>query len=566
MAALAFWLGVRSDRLAHPAATGLYSAYLVAVFGLTGLYWRLRRPVSRFGPLLMVFALLAWVGSGASTDAAPAFALGVVLEAPLTFLTFYLFLAFPSGRLTTLTERLLMAALGLSLLVLCGLQALTAPVLEGAGPLAGCRPACPPNPLQVASVPPEVVERAGEAETYLGLVVTAGIVVVYARRLSAATPPQRRALLAVASTSLVFLAVFFVYHFARDALEVDRGRLETLGWVLLACRMLVPLGFLVALLQAELFAARVLRTLVDRIAARPTRAQWRDTLASALDDPALQVGYWDPGSEEHRRADGERLVPPPRGSHRAWVPAERNGRPMAALAIDEALLEDPELVRAATAVTVLAVENGALEVEAKITRERILEAGYAERRRIERDLHDSAQQRLIALGIRLSRAGEQLGSSAEGALVEELSRQVDEALGDLRRLTGGAPPLLREHGIAAGLRAVATWTPMKVTVFDDGIRRHSAALEATVYYCCLEALHNAAKHGGRDISATVRLTEDAGVLTFAVEDDGAGFSSGTVRLGAGLVNLAERVSAVGGTLSIDSAPGQGTRIVGRLPV
>jgi signal transduction histidine kinase len=567
MAASAFWLGIRSGHLPHPVATAFYSAYLVLAFGLIGLYWWLRRRASRFGPLLMTCGVLAWIYSWESAGASLPFSLGVLVEGPLTFLTFYLFLAFPSGRLTTPAERVLMAALGVSLLGFFGVWALTTPVLAGGGPLAGCTPACPANALQVTSASPALVERAGDAETYLGLVVTAGVVVVYAVRFGSATPPQRRALLAVASTSLLFLPVFFVYHAARGLLGVDPARLETLGWVLLGCRVLLPLGFLVALLQAELFGARVLRTLVDRIATRPTRAQWRDTLATALDDPPLQVGYWDPEGEEYRRADDQTLSPPVAGSGRAWVPAEQqNGRPMAALTIDEALLDDPELVRAATAVTVLAVENGALEVEAKITRERILEAGYAERRRIERDLHDSAQQRLIALGIRLSRAGEQLGSSAGGALVEELSTQVDEALNELRRMAGGAPPLLTEEGIAAGLRAVASWSPIEVTVFDDGVRRHSEALESTVYYCCLEALQNAAKHGGRDISATVRLTEDHRVLTFAVEDDGAGFNSGTVRLGAGLVNLAERVSAVGGTLSVDSAPGQGTRIVGRLPV
>ena len=566
MTASAFWLGVTSDHLRHPVATAFYSAYLVAAFMLVGLYWALRRPATRFGRLLMTFGALAWVHSWESSESPLLFDLGVLVEGPLTFLTFYLFLAFPSGRLTAPVERLLMGALGLSLLVFFGLWALMTPALAGAGPLAGCVPACPANLLQIGSVPLDVVQRIGDAQVYLGLAATAAIVIVYSRRFGHATRPQRRALLAVASTSLLFLSVFFVYHGAREVLGVAPERLETLGWVLLGCRVLLPLGFLAALLQAELLAARGLRTLVDRLSTRPTLQQWQDSVAAALDDPALEIGYWDVDGEEHRRPDGRALAPPPEGSGRAWVPAERNGRPMAALVIDEALLEDPELVRAATSVTLLAVENGALEGEAKISRERILEAGYAERRRIERNLHDSAQQRLIALGIRLSRAGEQLGSSAEGTLVEELGVQVDEALGELRRVAGGAPPVLSEHGIAAALRAVAAWTPTAVTILDDGVRRHSKALESTVYYCCLEALQNAAKHGGDDITATVRLTEASGVLTFAVEDDGAGFHAGAVRLGAGLVNLAERVSAVGGTLTVDSAPGHGTRIVGRLPI
>ena len=105
-----------------------------------------------------------------------------------------------------------------------------------------------------------------------------------------------------------------------------------------------------------------------------------------------------------------------------------------------------------------------------------------------------------------------------------------------------------------------------MTVVDDGVRRHSEALEATAYCCCLEALQNAAKHAGPGFGATVRLDEDAAVLTFTVEDDGAGFDAGAVSPGSGLANLAERIEAVGGTLAIDSAPGTGTRIVGRLPL
>jgi signal transduction histidine kinase len=215
---------------------------------------------------------------------------------------------------------------------------------------------------------------------------------------------------------------------------------------------------------------------------------------------------------------------------------------------------------------VLAVENGALEGEVRTSRARILEAGHAERRRIERDLHDSAQQRLIALGINLSLAGERLGRSEDRALVDELGEQVDEALRELRSVAGGAPRTLVDEGIAAAIRAVAAWTPIQVTVLDDGVGRHADALESTVYYCCLEALQNAAKHAGPDATAVVRLSEDERSLCFVVEDDGRGFDARSIRLRAGLTNIAERVEAVGGSVAIESSPGNGTRIVGRLPV
>src|SRR3954452_21321106 len=117
MASSAFWLGITSDHLPHPVATSIYSAYLVAAFMLIGLYWWLRRPASRFGPLLMTFGAVAWIYAWESADTALLFDLGVLVEGPLAFLTYYLFLAFPSGRLTTTVERILIAALGVALLV-----------------------------------------------------------------------------------------------------------------------------------------------------------------------------------------------------------------------------------------------------------------------------------------------------------------------------------------------------------------------------------------------------------------------------------------------------------------
>jgi signal transduction histidine kinase len=566
MSGTAFWFGITSEHVPHPVATAVYSAYLVAAFLLMGLYWWLRRPASRFGTLLMAFGAIAWVYSWESADAAVLFDLGVRVEGPLAFLTFYLFLAFPSGRVTGMVERLLLGALGLSLLVFFGLWVLMTPALVGGGPLAGCVAACPANVLQVGSVSPEVVLRVGEAETYVGLVATVGVVVVYALRLGSASRPQRRALIAVAATPLLFMPVFFVYHFARQALGVEPARLETLGWVLIGCRVLLPLGFLVALWQAELFAARALRAFMDRLAARPTPAQWRHGVATALDDAALEIGYWDALAHEHRQADGRVLEPPPRGSGRAWVQADRDGQPVAAMVVDVALAEDPEIVRAAASATVLAVENGALEGEAKTSRAWILEAGHAERRRIERDLHDSAQQRLVALGIRLSLAGERLDGSEHRALVDDLGAQVDEALRELRGVAGGAPRTLIDEGIAAAIRAVAAWTPLEITVLDHGGGRHADGLESTVYYCRLEALQNAAKHAGPDATVVVRLREDDRDLVFEVQDDGQGFDVRSVERRAGLANIAERVEAVGGRASIDSSPGEGTRIVGRLPL
>jgi signal transduction histidine kinase len=196
-----------------------------------------------------------------------------------------------------------------------------------------------------------------------------------------------------------------------------------------------------------------------------------------------------------------------------------------------------------------------------------LEACHAERRRIERDLHDSAQQRLVALRVHLTLAGERLDRSEERTMLERLGVEVDDAIDELRTVAHGIyPPILADQGIGAALASVARSSAMPVEIRDGWLGRHSEAVETTVYFCCLEGLQNAAKHAGPGASATIHLSEAGGCVSFSVEDDGAGFDPDDVDRGAVLTNLTDRVAAVGGTLQIDAGPGRGTRITGEIPV
>ena len=235
--------------------------------------------------------------------------------------------------------------------------------------------------------------------------------------------------------------------------------------------------------------------------------------------------------------------------------------------LDNALAGDPELVRAAASATVLAVEQGALEGELRSSRARIVEAGDVERRRIERDLHDSAQQRLVALRIHLEIAGAKLEGPEQREMVERLGLEVDEAIDDLRSVASGVyPAVLTDGGVAVALKSVARHAALPVAILDRGIGRHPAAIEATVYFCCVEAVQNAAKHAGAGASVKVSLERDDGHVAFAVEDDGRGFDRRTAREGSGITNIADRLATAGGTLTVESAPSEGTRIAGRIPV
>jgi signal transduction histidine kinase len=563
--ASAVWLAVTSEHVERPAATALYRSYLAAGPMLIGLYWWRRRPASRFGPLLIVFGITAWVVSWQSSDWPLVFDLGVLAEAPATILTFYLFLAFPSGRLNTVVDRLLIGSWTVIMLGFFLPWALGSPVIAGGGPLSACVPACPENVLQIGSAP-GLVDFLGRWETYLALALTVAVLVVYAARLRTASRPRRRALIAVAASSLLFLPVFFTYHFSRQILQLDLGTLQTMSWLVVGARILLPLGFLVALFQAELFAGVARGTLLEQLVTQPSPERWRDAVADALDDPAVRLAYWDPTSGRYRQPGGEALTAPA-DADRAWIEVDRDGRHVAALVIDAALAEDPELVRAATSATILAVESGNLEGERRDSRARIVAAGDAERQRIERDLHDSTQQRLVALRIHLALASEQIDRPEQRTMIEQLGAEVDATLDDLRTVARGVyPDVLRHDGIAAALRAVARHAAPPVKIENGLGRRYADEIELAVYFSCLEALQNAAKHAGSGASATVRLIDDGESIRFTIEDDGAGFDPSSVQRGAGLNNIAERVSAAGGSLRIDSARGRGTCITGRLPV
>jgi signal transduction histidine kinase len=234
--------------------------------------------------------------------------------------------------------------------------------------------------------------------------------------------------------------------------------------------------------------------------------------------------------------------------------------------IDDALAENPELVRAATSATVLAVENGNLVGQLRAAELRVREVGAAERKRIENNLHDSAQQRLVALGIRLVLTSERMYGPEQDEL-QRFSAEVDQILNEVRAAANGAAPSeLAAYGVAAALESLAASGVMPVTIEDRGFGRRSERIETTVFFCCAEALQNATKHAGVSASASVLLSHEDEWLLFSVEDDGAGFELSTVARGKGLNNLDERVASAGGSLTLDTARGRGTRICGRVPV
>jgi len=208
--------------------------------------------------------------------------------------------------------------------------------------------------------------------------------------------------------------------------------------------------------------------------------------------------------------------------------------------------------------------------ELRASRARIVEAGDAQRRRIERDLHDGAQQHLVALAVSVNLVRQIADNDPDTAksMLEQIGTDLQEAVQELRNLAHGIyPPLLMDRGLGEALSAASGRAALPTGVEADGIGRYPQALEAAVYFCCLEALQNAAKHAGEGAQAMITVREDEGALLFEVRDDGAGFDLATgAHEGHGFVNMRDRVGAIGGSINVESAPGHGTTITGRIPL
>jgi signal transduction histidine kinase len=204
------------------------------------------------------------------------------------------------------------------------------------------------------------------------------------------------------------------------------------------------------------------------------------------------------------------------------------------------------------------------------SRARIVAAGDAARRKLERNLHDGAQQRLVALAVKIRLARDSVEDDPDDAigLLDELKTDLQETIQEVRALAHGIfPPLLVSGGLPEALRAAGARSPMPTTVDVTTTRRYHQDVEAAVYFCCLEAMQNSAKHGGEGASIDVRVWEEPSLLCFEVADDGAGFDRAGMGVdGHGFVNMADRIGAIEGTLSVASTPGTGTKVGGRIPL
>jgi signal transduction histidine kinase len=364
--------------------------------------------------------------------------------------------------------------------------------------------------------------------------------------------------LALVMIALLFTMATFDWPGFR---EVQRGTLFVMG--------LAPLAFLLGLLDARL-ARSSIGDLIVELREEPAAPDLRNALAGALRDPTLDLAYWLPDFQTYVDLQG-RPVELPDDPERTATLIERNGRHVAALLHDRALDDERQLLEAAGAAAGMSLENARLQAELRArveelsgSRARVIEAGQRERQRLERNLHDGAQQRLIALSLRLSMLEKRL--PAEPTLKQELDiarSEIALSLEELRDVARGIhPAVLSIHGLAVAVESLAAKAPLAVRLTLDVPDRLGEVVEVAAYYVVCEGLANVAKHA-RAASATVSLQRRRGRLVVEVVDDGVG-GADTER-GSGLRGLADRVEALGGRLRVWTPLGGGTRVQAEIP-
>ena len=527
-----------------------------------GLYAWTQPASARFGRIVILTGFVYFLATLSSSANEVVYSVGRIAGWAAELCITYLVLSFPTGRLTGRPDRVIMR-LAVALIVLLYLPtALLADGYPTPSQWASCIEDCPGNAFQVVASEPAFVETWLRP---LREVITVALFVAatarLATRMSSSSPLLRRAIvpaLAVAAARLATYAVALVLR----AIDPD-GTLATASATLVAVFFpLITLAFLAGLLRWRLYVGASLGRLANSGDLHTSPQALSRGLAAAFRDPELQVLEPYPDA--------------PPGPGRALTPIREDGRPVAAVSHDEALRDERAFVDTVTTLAHTMLEHrrltartAALLREVEESRARIAATADEERRRLERDLHDGAQQRLVALRMRLGLASELLARDhASGAeLVRQLGPEAEAALEEMRSLARGVYPApLADHGVAEALRAVARRSPLPVAVIAERGRRYPETIEAAAYFCCLEALQNAAKHAGGAARVTVRVAEHDGCLQLEVTDDGIGFDPARTARGAGLTNVEDRARAMGGDAVVESRAGTGTRLVVRLPL
>jgi signal transduction histidine kinase len=547
-----------SDHVDHRGLTVAIGLGIGAAWIGTGLYAWWRRPANRVGAL-MTWTGFAWLLNAFVAADAPAVFTFAVLAANLYLAAFvHLLVAYPEGCIKRRAQRRLVGA-GYALAVLGPLPFLMFGFNEH-GECEGC--------------PPSVIEVSGSSTVATALdVVSTGaaiglvgyLVWVLTNRWRVASAARRRTLAPLLWSGIVLMVLVAA---AIGAQTVGGGPGNVPDVLSLLAQLVfasVPFTFLAGLLRSRVARADAVGELLVRLGSSPGTDGLRGLLAEALGDRSLQVLYWVDGGWVRRDGRPAQL-PAATDRTRAWTAVELEGQRVGAIVHERALHAEPEVVNTVAAAAGLAMRSERLEAALRRSRARIVEAGLAERRRLERNLHDGAQQRLVALSLTLRMAQNQIDKAPEKAtaMVVAAQEELRHALEELRELARGIhPAVLSDRGLQAAVEALAVRSPLPVKVVEVPGDRLPEPVEAAAYFVIAEALTNVAKYANAN-AATVAVRRVNGHAEVEVRDDGVGGADPD--RGSGLRGLADRVGALDGFLALDSPPGSGTTLRAEIPV
>jgi signal transduction histidine kinase len=531
-------------------------------FVSAGLVASARRPERWTGALMLGAGFALFVGTlGGQASRSLPFTVGLAVSGIPAAVLAHLVLVYPDGRLHSSWERLIIGAAYLNAIVVQVVMLM----FMGIGQVEGCP--CPHNLLFVRD-DMTIHMRVMSIERYAGLAVAAAVAVVLVLRWCLASPPLRRALFPIVISGGVAIALLGATWLASSlpytGAPVNLQSAERLAFGV------VPIAYLVGLFRARMGRVGASDLIVELgRGLEPERL--RDAVAHSLRDTSLQLGVWHGDRDEYVDVDGHGVSVVP-AAGRAVTILERHGRKVAALVHDTALSENPALLDAVSSAAGLALENERLLVELRAqldevrdSRARIVEASVAERRRLERNLHDGAQQRLVTLSLHLRMAQETLHDDprATETMLAGVGDDLKHALEELRELARGLhPAVLTDRGLAPALQSLANRSPFPVAIAGVPARRLPEPVESALYYVVAESLTNAAKHSGAS-EGRVELSATSETVVVEIRDNGSGGAD--LSSGSGLRGLVDRVEALGGTLQLQSPVDGGTIVRAELP-
>jgi signal transduction histidine kinase len=554
-AALDIAITLTSSHEPHKAAVAALGAVIGLSFVGVGVYAWSRRPLNRFGFLMVVVGFFWFLAGLTESNSNTIFTLGTYVAPLYLVAAVHMVLAFPTGRLETTGQRVIVVAGYLAVLLV------RIPFFLLGGDVASHLEGRRPDNALAVTAQPDLAALFDYVAFFIGAILLVAAVVLLLRKRRRGTPAQRRQQGPMLWAALV-LAALLAGTAVLEAAGATDAAVNAVSLVALACFAILPYTFLAGLVRSRWSRAGAVGELIERLNDPERRRSLREALADALGDSTGRFVTFE----------GHPVDLPEPGSGRAVTEVERDGHRIGAIIHVDDILEEPDLVRATAASAALALENERLEAELRArveelqsSRSRLLEVSTFERRRLERDLHDGAQQRLVALSLQIGLARRKLdqdpGTSAR--LLDAAHDELRTALEELRELARGIhPAILTDRGLGPAVEALAERAPLPVELEEMPEERMPPPVEAAAYFVVSESLTNIVKYAGAG-RASVRVARADGYAVIEVRDDGIGGADPTI--GTGLRGLADRIEALDGRLEVHSPPGEGTLVRANIP-